>query len=89
MGDGRKQQELNAALRDIRAETAAPKKPAALVAAPPKPPAQPENQDSEDWQVLRTLKGHADGVNSVAWSPDGSRIVSGSGDTTIKIWEKE
>jgi uncharacterized protein YegL len=34
MGDGRKQQELNAALRDIRAETAAPAAPAPAAPAP-------------------------------------------------------
>jgi WD40 repeat protein len=32
-----------------------------------------------------TLKGHPDDVNSVRFSPDGKRIVSGSIDKTIKI----
>ena len=35
----------------------------------------------------RTLKGHVSGVWSVAFSPDGKRIVSGSGDKTIKVWD--
>ena len=26
------------------------------------------------------------GVNSVAFSPDGRRIFSGSGDTTLRVW---
>jgi len=30
--------------------------------------------------------GHTYGVNAVAYSPDGSRIVSGSRDETLKIW---
>ena len=30
-------------------------------------------------------KGHSDSVKSVAISPDGKYIVSGSGDSTIKI----
>jgi WD40 repeat protein len=34
-----------------------------------------------------TLPGHTDGVTSVAWSPDGRRIISGSKDGTLKIWE--
>ena len=32
-----------------------------------------------------TLKGHAGSVFSVAYSPDGVYIVSGSGDKTIKV----
>ena len=31
------------------------------------------------------LKGHSNWVNSVAFSPDGSTLASGSGDTTINI----
>ncbi len=33
------------------------------------------------------LTGHSDTVWSVAYSPDGQRIVSGSGDKTIRIWD--
>jgi WD40 repeat protein len=32
-------------------------------------------------------KAHSDYVRSVAFSPDGTKIVSGSDDTTIKVWE--
>jgi WD40 repeat protein len=32
------------------------------------------------------LEGHSDWVNSVAVSPEGKYIVSGSFDTKIKIW---
>ena len=30
---------------------------------------------------------HSDRVRSVAFSPDGSKIVSGSADKTIKVWD--
>ena len=40
------------------------------------------------WQV-QTLTGHSDGVLSVAFSPKGDRIVSGSSDNLIKIWDAE
>ena len=31
--------------------------------------------------------GHSDWVHSVAFSPDGTKIVSGSDDKTIKVWD--
>ena len=33
------------------------------------------------------LYGHDDSINSVAFSPDGSKIVTGSDDETIRIWD--
>ena len=36
---------------------------------------------------VRTLKGHSGSVSSVAFSPDGSYALSGSGDRTIRLWE--
>ena len=37
--------------------------------------------------LIATLSGHSDGVESCAYSPDGARIVSGSRDKTLKIWD--
>src|SRR5688572_9451793 len=36
---------------------------------------------------LRTLHGHIAELRSVAFSPDGGRIVTGSGDRTAKVWD--
>ncbi|WPJ67032.1 hypothetical protein SMAC4_14111 [Sordaria macrospora] len=41
-----------------------------------------------DWNpCLQTLEGHSRSVRSVAFSPDGQRLASGSVDNTIKIWD--
>ena len=36
-----------------------------------------------------TLTGHSAAVNSVAYSPDGKQIVSGSDDNTVKVWDAQ
>ena len=37
--------------------------------------------------AILTLEGHRGNVNSVVFSRDGKRIVSGSDDMTLKVWD--
>src|SRR5579875_501782 len=53
--------------------------------APPSPtpssrPAAPQGA------TLFTYHGHTEAVYAVAWSPNGLYVVSGSGDTTARVW---
>ncbi len=50
-----------------------------------------------EWHYVRrqwmggifTLYGHTDGVSGVAFSPDGTRIVTGSYDGTARVWDAQ
>ena len=45
----------------------------------------------EGWDFRQecTMTGFDSFVSSVAYSPDGKHIVSGSGDTTVTIWDSQ
>jgi len=43
--------------------------------------------DLEARRQTQKLRGHTAPVTAVAYSPDGTRIVSGSGNGTIKVWD--
>ena len=56
-----------------------------------KPSTAPSLLKSEEisFQLITTLKGHGSLVSSVAFSPNGKFLVSGSRDKTVKVWEVE
>ena len=55
----------------------------------------PPDQRGWEWRYLKrqtrgglfTLYGHTGPVTSVSFSPDGTRIVTGSADQTAKVWD--
>lgn len=40
-----------------------------------------------DTSSLTTLSGHASSVTACAWSPDGQRLLSGSADNSLRLWD--
>ena len=43
--------------------------------------------DSRTGELVRTFRGHTGLVSSLAFSPDGQRLISGSRDHTVKVWD--
>ncbi|KAJ3494850.1 hypothetical protein NMY22_g20012 [Coprinellus aureogranulatus] len=39
--------------------------------------------------VLGPLKGHRSGVKSICFTPDGHKLVSGSWDKTVRVWDTQ
>lgn len=78
----------------IRAASALPTSVVARIATPvsitPAPPPIPGNitaANATRLELLYALDSHTGSVSSIAFSPDGTLLASGSSDDTIKLWD--
>lgn len=44
-------------------------------------------QNKENWIVHKMMRGHIEDVYDLAWSPDGTQLISGSVDNSAIIWD--
>ena len=42
--------------------------------------------NAKTYEILRTLEGHTDCITSCSFAPNGTTILSGSSDSTMKLW---
>ncbi|XP_046605773.1 chromatin assembly factor 1 subunit B [Neodiprion virginianus] len=47
------------------------------------------NQNKEQWNLWKILRGHVEDVYDLSWSPDSNFLVSGSVDNTAILWDVE
>lgn len=47
----------------------------------------PQQGAAQPWVLLVAFEGHRHTIKSVRWSPDGTRLATGSFDQTARIWE--
>ena len=62
-------------------------RPTASESSPAARTRRPSSGTLETGNKLITLEGHTAAITSVAFSPDGSRAVTGSQDNTAKLWD--
>lgn len=45
--------------------------------------------DINTGEQLAILEGHTDTIHTVVWSPDGTKLASGSDDMMVRIWDAQ
>ena len=73
-------------LKDLEPEGTVVTKPITFVSPSSTLPTIAQKSLIPTWQCVRTLKAHLSSINSMAFSPDGQTLASGSADRTIKLW---
>ncbi len=43
--------------------------------------------DTDTWQSVAELKGHGDYISSVDFSSDGTKLLTASGNGTMRVWK--
>ncbi len=84
----RRYQTAAEALKDLNPKAAIDLKTPTTVAKPikPAPTPSPPQQQTYNWKCIHTLRSHKNLIYSVAFSPNGEILASGSDDKTIKLW---
>ena len=80
-------QSAAAVLQDLQHQPAPRLTPASSSTVRPAPTPKQHPAEPQNWQCLQTLTGHTEAVLSLALSPDGRILASGSADKTIHLWQ--
>ena len=73
-------------LKDLEPEKTIATEPITFVQQSSTLPTVAQKSRIPTWTCVRTLKAHLSSINSMAFSPEGQILASGSADRTVKLW---